>query len=184
MKLLSAIGLQERPRIVTTDGEFYSLRRQLARLGEVGVDVVRVAARPVDGLAERMAAAITADTAGAFVSAVLFEDSRIVPHLNVVAEACEHHGVPFVIDAYHAIGCMPFPLKALGLESAFVTGAGYKYLQWGEGNGYLRLPPHAQDLRPIVTGWFAEFEDLTGDAARQGVKYPRVRPPSRLPPTT
>ena len=57
---------------------------------------------------------------------------------------------------------LPFSLPALGLESALVTGGGYKYLQLGEGNAFLRLP-QGLDLRPVVTGWFAEFWTKTGD---------------------
>ena len=44
--------------LVTTDGEFHTIRRQLDRLAEAGLDVVKVAARPVDTLAERIAAVV------------------------------------------------------------------------------------------------------------------------------
>jgi kynureninase len=160
VKLLSALDLPARPRIVTTDGEFHSLRRQLARLAEVGVEVVAVPARPVDDLAGRVADEITPGTAAVMVSAVLFQDARIVPGLGDIAAVCRARGVELVVDAYHAVGAMPFDLPVLGLGDAWVTGAGYKYLQWGEGNAYLRIPPHAVDARPVVTGWFAEFEEL------------------------
>jgi kynureninase len=172
VKLLSAIDLPRRPRIVTTDGEFHSLRRQLARLAEVGVDVVAVPARPVDVVAERIVGAVTAETAAVMVSAVLFEDARIVPGLDAIAASCGERDVELVVDAYHAVGAMPFTLGEEGLEDAFVVGAGYKYLQWGEGNAYLRLPPHAHHLRPVVTGWFAEFADLSGPTGTRSVPYP------------
>ena len=58
VKLLSTLDLEKRPRVVTTDSEFHSLRRQLARLAEDGLDVVRVAAEPVETLALRLAAEI------------------------------------------------------------------------------------------------------------------------------
>jgi kynureninase len=49
---LSALPLDARRRLVTTDGEFHSLRRQMDRLAETGwLDIVRVAARPPDTLA-------------------------------------------------------------------------------------------------------------------------------------
>ena len=38
-------------------------------------------------------------------------------------------------------------------------GGGYKYCQLGEGNAFLRVPPGTR-LRPVVTGWFAEFAEL------------------------
>src|SRR5438552_14869856 len=37
VRLLSALPLRARPRIVTTDAEFHTLRRQLDRLGKEGV---------------------------------------------------------------------------------------------------------------------------------------------------
>jgi len=173
VKLLSALELRKRPRIVTTDGEFHSLRRQLARLAEEDIEVVAVPARPVDTLAERLSAAVDPATTAVMVSAVLFEDARIVPHLDGVADDCRRLGVELVVDAYHALGAMPFALADHGLADAFVVGAGYKYLQWGEGNGYLRLPPHAHELRPVVTGWFAEFAQLSGPTTDRAVPYPR-----------
>jgi kynureninase len=79
--------------------------------------------------------------------------------------------VPLVIDAYHALGAFPFRLAEQGLEGAYVLGGGYKYLQLGEGNCMLRIPPGSL-LRPLVTGWFAEFEMLPERAAGNAVRYP------------
>ncbi|MDQ3788500.1 MAG: kynureninase [Actinomycetota bacterium] len=163
VRFLSSLDLRARPRLVTTDGEFHTLRRQLARLGEEGIEVVRVAATPAETLAERLAAQVDDRTAAVLVSAVLFETARIVPGLDVVAAACRGRGVELLVDAYHALGVVPFSLR--GLEDAWVTGGGYKYLQLGEGNCFLRLPPRAQELRPVITGWFAEFEDLAAKAS-------------------
>ena len=52
---LSALPWRERRRIVTTDGEFHAIRRQLDRLAEEGLGIVKVPARPADDLAERLA---------------------------------------------------------------------------------------------------------------------------------
>jgi len=156
VRWLSALDLARRPRLVTTDGEFHTLRRQLARLAEAGLEVHREPARPVETLAERLAGRIDARTSAVLVSAVLFETARIVPHLGELAAACDRRAVPLLVDAYHALGAIPFPLGALGLDSALVTGGGYKYLQLGEGNCFLRLP-RGLELRPTLTGWFAEF---------------------------
>jgi selenocysteine lyase/cysteine desulfurase len=76
-----------------------------------------------------------------------------------VAAACERAGAELLVDAYHALNVMPFPLRALRLEGAYVVGGGYKYCQLGEGNCFLRVPAGCA-LRPAVTGWFAEFEAL------------------------
>ena len=136
LRFLSALPLRERPKLVTTDGEFHTLRRQLGRLGEEGLEVVRLPARPVETLAERLAAEAPGASA-VLVSAVLFEDSRIVPGLAALAEACADAGAELLVDAYHALGCLPFTVA--GLERAWIVGGGYKYLQLGEGNCFLRL---------------------------------------------
>lgn len=160
IRFLSALDLGSRPRVVTTDGEFHTLRRQLARLGEVGLDVVSVATQPVATLAERLAAAVDTRTAAAMVSSVLFETSQVVPHLDQLAAACDHAGAELLIDAYHQLGVMDLPVHDVGLGRAWVVGGGYKYLQLGEGNCFLRLPPQAEVMRPVVTGWYAEFGAL------------------------
>lgn len=173
IRFLSALDLRRRPRLVTTDGEFHSLRRQAARLAEAGLDVVRVVARPVDTLAERLSAEVDDRTSAVLVSAVLFEDSRIVAGLDSLAQACAARGVELLVDVYHALGVLPYALGDRGLESAWVVGGGYKYLQLGEGNCFLRLPPHAHEMRPIITGWYAEFADLEHTADLHAVTYPR-----------
>ncbi|MFK0251659.1 kynureninase [Amycolatopsis azurea] len=171
IRFLSAMDLPRRPRLVTTDGEFHTLRRQLGRLAEEGVDVVRVPASPVSTLAERVAAEVTEDTAAVLVSAVLFETSRLVPGLAHLADVCLSKSVNLVVDAYHALGVVPFSLHDLGLTNAWVLGGGYKYLQLGEGNCFLRMPAHAQELRPVVTGWYAEFGALADERRPGQVAY-------------
>jgi kynureninase len=161
IRFLSALDLRGHPRLVTTDGEFHTLRRQTRRLAEAGIEIEVVASEPVDTLAERLAgAASDLRTRAVLVSSVLFETARIVPHLRALAGACEEHRAELLVDVYHALGPVPTSIPELGLESAWIVGGGYKYLQLGEGNCFLRLPEHAQELRPVVTGWYAEFEAL------------------------
>jgi selenocysteine lyase/cysteine desulfurase len=158
-RLLSALPLRARPRIITTDGEFHSIRRQLDRLAEEDLRVVKVASSPADTLAERLARAVDHRTACVLVSSVLYETAEIVPALGTVAEAALKWGAELLVDAYHHLNVVPFDIHALGLEQAFVTGGGYKYCQLGEGNCFLRVPQFCQ-LRPVLTGWFSEFSAL------------------------
>lgn len=175
VRFLSALDLGRRPRLVTTDGEFHTLRRQLGRLSEVGLDVVRIPARPVDTLAERLAESVDGETAAVLVSAVLFEDARIVPHLGHLTAVCRERDTEILVDAYHALGAIPFSTDGQDLASAWITGGGYKYLQLGEGNAFLRIPSHAYDARPVFTGWFAEFAQLQ-DSRSSDVDYPNGAP--------
>ena len=155
IKFLSALPLKKRRRIVTTDGEYHSVRRQLDRLAEEGIiELVKVPAAPLDDLADRLASNVSEATAAVTVSSVLFRTGQIVPNLHHLAQVCAERGAELLIDAYHQINVVPFDPR--GLEHAFVTGAGYKYVQAGEGNAFLRLPP-GRAMRPVITGWFAEF---------------------------
>ena len=165
IRFLSALSLHDRPRIVTTDAEFHSVRRQLNRVAEEGLlDIVRVQARPVDTLIERLEKALDDRTACTIVSSVLYETAEIVPNLGAVAKACAKVGAELLVDAYHHLNVVPFDLTAMGLANAFITGGGYKYCQLGEGNAFLRVPPDRQ-MRPILTGWFAEFASRSARSA-------------------
>jgi selenocysteine lyase/cysteine desulfurase len=170
-RFLSALDLRSRSRLVTSDGEFHTLRRQLARLAEEGLEIVRLPAYPADTLAERMASELDDRTSAVLVSAVLFETSRIVPGLGALASACAGAGAELLVDAYHALGALPFRVADFELETAWIVGGGYKYLQLGEGNCFLRLPAQADSMRPVLTGWFAEFEALEAEHTDGAVTY-------------
>jgi len=171
-RLLSALPLAARPKLITTDGEFHTIRRQLDRLGEAGLDVGKVPARPAGTLADRIAAAIDDRTSCVLVSSVLFETAEIVPRLDAIARACLLHGSELLVDAYHHLNVVPFDIAALGLDRAFVTGGGYKYCQLGEGSCFLRLPPDCS-LRPVLTGWFSEFASLEHTDSHARIEYGR-----------
>ena len=166
-RFLSALDLRRRPHVVTTSGEFHSLRRQLSRLAEEGLEVTWVDAQPLDSLAERLAAALRDDTAALMCSTVLFETSSVVPHLEVAVKAAHARGAAVLLDAYHAFMALPFAIADFGEAPVFVTAGGYKYAQWGEGVCWLRVPPETP-LRPVYTGWFADFASLA--SAHDGAK--------------
>jgi len=158
-RVLSALPLSTRPRLVTTDGEFHSIRRQLDRLAEEGVEVAKVAALPASTLAERLISEVDDRTAAVLVSCILFQNAHIVPGLGDVLEACKKVGAELLLDAYHSTNVAPISLSEEGLGGAFIVGGGYKYMQVGEGNCWLRFPRDCR-LRPVLTGWFSEFGTL------------------------
>src|SRR3989454_8097399 len=84
VRFLSAMPLRERPRIVTTDGEFHTLRRQLDRLAEERLEIVKVAHLPAATLAERLSEAVDDRTAAVMVSLVFYDNGHIVPRLGDV----------------------------------------------------------------------------------------------------
>jgi kynureninase len=156
---LSALPFRLRSQIVTSSGEFHTIRRQMDRFADEGLDVTKVDAHPVETLADCLAAEVNDRTLAVLVSSVMFETAAIVPGLDRVAAACATHGAELLVDAYHHLNVVPFDVSSMGLERAFVTGGGYKYCQLGEGNCFLRVPDGCS-LRPILTGWFAEFEAI------------------------
>jgi selenocysteine lyase/cysteine desulfurase len=170
VRFLSALPLRKRPQLVTTDGEFHTIRRQLDRLAEEGIEIIKVPAMPATTLAERLAISVDERTAAVLVSAVLYENAHVVPHLRVVQEACDRVGAELLVDAYHALNVVPFSLIEEGLQRAYVVGGGYKYCQLGPGNAFLRFPQDT-DLRPVATGWFSEFTDLSRAPAGGRVAY-------------
>jgi kynureninase len=171
VKLISALPLDKRPRLVTTDGEFHTIRRQLDRLSEEKwIEIVKVSAQPASSIAERLVAATDERTAAVLASSILYKNAHVVPNLRAVAERCRAVGAEFVVDAYHQINVTPFSVERDGFGDAFVTGGGYKYCELGEGNAYLRVPPGRESMRPIVTGWFSEFARLTKQV-KPGVAY-------------
>ena len=170
VRLLSALPLKTRPRLVTTDGEFHTIRRQLDRLAEEGVEIVKVPESPLETLPSRIAAAVDGRTAMVLVSAVFFDTGRIARGLRAVADRCRTEGSALLVDTYHALNVLPFSLAEEGLLDAYVIGGGYKYCQLGEGNCFLRIPVTC-DLRPVITGWYSEFTALADKAPPGQVAY-------------
>jgi selenocysteine lyase/cysteine desulfurase len=48
-------------------------------------------------------------------------------------------------------------------DTIFFLGGSYKYAQGGEGLCFMTLPKNCK-LRPVYTGWFADFEGLTSSS--------------------
>lgn len=168
-RLLSCFPASPQTEIVATTGEFHSLFRQLARLAEAGVRVTWVDASDRASLARRLCEAIRPGVACVAVSAVLFEDATVLDGLGEVVRCAAEAGAMPLVDAYHAFNIVPLdygPAK----DRAFVLGGGYKYAQFGEGVCFLRSPPGSA-LRPLYTGWFADFDSLERPRAFGPVGY-------------
>jgi kynureninase len=159
VRWLSALPLTEKTKIITTDGEFHSMRRLMDRLNETSIDVVKVSAQPVSTLTTRLLNEVDENTAAVMCSLVMFQTSEIVPNTSTLAAELSKREVPFLLDAYHLVNIVPFSIDNENLQDVFVVGGGYKYCQLGEGNCFLRVPKNC-NWRPLVTGWYAEFASL------------------------
>jgi selenocysteine lyase/cysteine desulfurase len=149
-------------RVLTTDGEFHSARRQFARWQEEGwIALGRVAAEPFDSFSERfLKCAQSGEHDLIFVSQLLFGSGRVFDRVAELAALGRPEGPWVVVDGYHAFMALDRPFGEEAARTAFYLGGGYKYAMAGEGCAFLHAPP-GFGPRPPVTGWFAEFEDLS-----------------------
>jgi len=159
-RLLSCFPRGVGLRVVTTTGEFHSLHRQLRRLEEEGAEITWVEAEPRASLGERLVAATTNGVHVVAFSAVLFEDATVLRDVGDVITRASSCGAIPLVDAYHAFNVVPMSWGPDG-ASAYVVSGGYKYAQHGEGICFMRFPQEST-LRPVDTGWFADFEHLAG----------------------
>lgn len=153
LRIMSA--LPNRPvRVLSTDGEFHSFRRQMARWVERG-DVILETASPqtLTGKAE----ARTYDLI--FVSQVLFNSGSILEDIDALAVLARPEGPWVVIDGYHGFMAVETDLSRIA-DRVFYLAGGYKYAMAGEGVCFLHAPPGFAP-RPVTTGWYAEFDDLS-----------------------
>ena len=161
VRLLSCFPPGRRLKIVTTDSEFLSFSRQIARLEESGLArVVRVPTEPFATFVPRFVeAARENDNDLVFLSQVFFNSGFVVGELETIVNAAAKEAM-VVIDGYHAFFAIPTSLKTLASRAFFLAG-GYKYAQSGEGCCFLSVP-RGFDQRPVNTGWFAGFGALEG----------------------
>jgi selenocysteine lyase/cysteine desulfurase len=148
--------------VLTSDGEFHSARRQFARWAEAGWIVVdNIAVEPAQTFSERFSAAASGgDYDLILVSHVLFGSGQIFNRVRQLASLARPDAPWVVIDGYHAFMAIEQPLGPDAARTAFYLGGGYKYAMAGEGCAFLYAPA-GFGPRPPVTGWYAEFEDLS-----------------------
>ena len=163
-------------RVLTSDGEFHSARRQFARWAEDGwFQLEQVAAEPFADFPERfLERARSGDYDLILISQVLFNSGRIFDAVEEIAALAGLDGPWVVVDGYHAFMALDRPFSETAARSAFYLGGGYKYAMSGEGCAFLHAPPRFGE-RPPVTGWYAEFGDLHAPPGRIGYTSDAMR---------
>ncbi len=163
-------------RVLTTDSEFHSWVRQLGRLEEAGLAFVdRVPTEPFATFADRFVERLRSTpippdviyTSHVFYnSGFIFEDvGRAIAAAREVAP-----DALFFLDGYHSFFAMPVDLSSVE-DHVFYLAGGYKYAMAGEGVCFMHCPP-GRAMRPVNTGWFASFGDLTKGVAPGTIPFP------------
>lgn len=159
VRVLSCLDFSKPVRVLTTDSEFYSFERQMRRLEEESlVQVTRVPTEGFHDFEDRFIEKLKSQEWGLiFLSHVFFNSGVSTRKLNELVSAAPENAL-FILDGYHSYFALPLDLKTLGDRIFFIAG-GYKYAQSGEGCCFMTLPKNC-DLRPRVTGWFADMAGL------------------------
>lgn len=161
VSLVSAV--ERRPvRVLSTEGEFHSFRRQAARWAEAGeVELTTVATEPWADFPERFLAAASGGSFDLiFASHVFFKTGLVFDRVWELADLALPEGPWVVVDGYHGFRAVPTDLSAVA-DRVFYVAGGYKYAMAGEGAAFLHAPP-GFGPRPRISGWYAEFGDLEG----------------------
>ena len=164
-RLMSALPTTKPPRVLTSDSEFHSFERQIARLAEEAiVDVERIPVEPSDTFAARFAAAAARGGHDLiFVSHVFYNSGATYDDFAELARAVPSQDTFIAVDGYHGFMALPTDLSAVAARLFYLAG-GYKYAMAGEGACFMHCPP-GYAPRPRDTGWFAGFGALTAGAS-------------------
>ena len=124
-----------------------------------GAEVVWVEGRSPEGFL----GAVGDRTAVVAASRVSYLDGAVLD-VDALAAGCRDAGVLLVLDDYHGSGVVPLDVHANGCDA--LVGGPLKYLLGGPGVAFLyvrrdRIP----DLRPTVTGWFAQADFFAFDGS-------------------
>lgn len=161
---LSAVAFERpRDRLVCTDQDFPSELYLYEGLERRGVAVTRVPSDAAFHIDEAdVVAAIDERTAVVALSLVLFRSSQILDVTRIV-ERAHAMGALVMIDAYQAVGTVPFDVAGTGVD--LVTGGSIKWLCGGPGASWLYVAPRVRErLAPAFTGWFAHENPFAFDS--------------------
>lgn len=167
VRLMSAHPARRPLRVLASDGEFHSFRRQAARWVEAGEIVLELVSVEGSTFADRFISQAARDEYDLIlVSQVMFGSGAIFDGLGALAAIADPAGPWVVIDGYHGFMAIDIDLSAIANRIFYLAG-GYKYAMAGEGVAFMHAPP-GFGPRPVVTGWYAEFEDLSSPPGSVG----------------
>lgn len=147
---LVAAGLPDHSQVLTVPEEFTSIVFPFLVQAGRGIAVREV---PL----ERLADAVTANTALVSVSAVQSADGRVAD-LDALEQACAATGTRILLDTTQAVGWLPINAGRF----AYTICGGYKWLLAPRGTAFFTVAPSlTQGLVPHSAGWYAGRDPWT-----------------------
>lgn len=136
--------------VIVLAGEFASFVYPWRNLERLGVRLTIVPRNGVAFDANRVEAAITERTRLLAISQVDYQ-SGFHNDLAALGQLCRAKGVRLVVDASQALGVLPLPMPALGVDA--MVAVGYKWLMAPHGMAVLAVAPEAMEaIRPTAPG--------------------------------
>lgn len=190
LAVFSALSINGKRRIVTTEIEHPAVLNACAELSRRGFEVVRV--KPgSEGIvrAEDIAAAIDDNTALVSVMTANNEIGTLQPIAEIGA-FCRDRGIPFHTDAVQAVGSVPLDTRVIPVDMLSVSahkiggikGAGLLYARGGApispmifGGGQERGIRSGTENAAAIAALGAAMEDITSDIERRTEKISRLR---------
>lgn len=135
--------------VLVSPWEHNAVTRTIASIPDVNMlvaqaplfDDAQTLAAFAGGLEERPAAVVCTCVSNVF--------GYILP-VEEIAELCRRSGVPLILDAAQAAGCIPLSARRLG--AAYIAFPGHKGLYGPQGTGALICGGEAGALYPVLTG--------------------------------
>ena len=114
-------------RVLSTDGEFHTFRRQAQRWTETGEIALTLVESDAPDFAERfLATAREGHFDLIFVSHVFFKTGLVFDRIWELADLARPEGPWVVVDGYHGFRAVPTDLSAVA-DRIFYLAGGYKY---------------------------------------------------------
>ena len=114
MRIFSCFPSEKKIKILTTDAEFYSFRRQVQRYAEENlVDVTIVPAEPFDTFSERFKTALNKEYDLVYFSQVFFNSGYVVTDFSKIVSGITSQETIVVIDGYHGFMAVPTYLSSV-----------------------------------------------------------------------
>ncbi len=160
--IVSAIDLEQRPRVVTTELDFPTVIYQFLARRRLGVEPVVL--KSPDGVSvpvEAFAAAIDERTALVATSHVYYTTGAI-QDVGAIARHARAMGALCLVDAYQSTGQLP--VDARELQADFLLSGSLKWLLGGQGLAYIFVRRElCRRLEPTAVGWFGAEDQFAFD---------------------